>query len=53
MENRLAVTKREGQRGRLRLADVELLYIDNILVCQIGSGPRGGTNLETEFVVKA
>ena len=25
----------------------------NILVCQVGSGPRGGTDLETEFGVKA
>ena len=23
----------------------------NILVCQVGSGPRGGTDLETEFGV--
>ena len=25
----------------------------NILVCQVGSGPRDGTDLETEFGVKA
>ena len=28
MENRLADAKREGQRRRLRLADVKLLYIE-------------------------
>ena len=25
----------------------------NILVCQVGSEPRGGTNLKTEFGVNA
>ena len=25
----------------------------SILVCQVGSGPRDGTDLETEFGVKA
>ena len=30
MENRLADAKREGQRRRLRLADVKLLYIEGI-----------------------
>ena len=45
--------------GQITIQIVSFTYIRgtiseyNILVCQVGSGPRGGTDLETEFGVKA
>ena len=47
------------KEGQTTIQIVSFTYIRgtiseyNILVCQVGSGPRGGTDLETEFGVKA
>ena len=47
------------KEGQTTIQIVSFTYIRgtiseyNILVCQVGSGPRGGTYLETEFGVKA